>query len=72
MSETTTPTTDTNESSIFNDIIDSVLIFLGMADEGVVVGAKHVRYFGILTLIVGWIGGIWRKTSKPSVNFLGY
>lgn len=72
MSETTTPAEDSNASSIFNDIIDSILIFLGMADEGVVVGAKHVRYFGILTLIFGWIAGIWRKSTKPSVNFLGY
>lgn len=68
--ETTTPTAD--NSSFVNDIIDSVLVALGMADDALVVGAKHVRYGMIIAAVIGWLAGIWRKGQKPSVGPLGF
>lgn len=71
MDETiTTPTV--TESSFLNDMLDAILIAFGFAETGKVVEAKHVRYGMIISAVIAWVGGIYRKTSKPSVGPLGF
>jgi hypothetical protein len=54
-------------------MIDAFLYALGAKDvtTEAPIRAAHVRYFGLMTGVAGWIGGIYRAKSDPSVNVIG-
>lgn len=58
---------------IITDLIDSILFAVGFKtiDAENPLERKHATYALMSGAAVGWVGGIYRAKSKPTVNVLG-
>jgi hypothetical protein len=56
------------------DMLDGVLFALGLkeADSETPVERKHCTYSLITGLAGGWVAGIYRAKTKPTVNMIGF
>lgn len=60
--------------NIFTDLIDAILFALGVKtiDAENPIERKHTTYALLGGAAAGWIAGIWRAKTKPTVNALGF
>jgi hypothetical protein len=61
---------NTNETSIFTDMVDTFSVALG--SDTIAAKSAHVRYGMLYGFAAGWLLGIWRKSTKPEVNAFGF
>jgi hypothetical protein len=64
---------ETTENTFIQDIIDALLLTIGAKDATAEapIRAAHLRYMTLISLAVGWVGGIYRAKSNPNVNIIG-
>lgn len=65
-----TDTTQPAESGFLSGLTDTFSVIFGSTTITPTIG--HTRWALAMGLVIGWIAGIWRKTTKPEVNMLGF